>query len=144
MSIQPHRPVGPAMKNGFRLRCPKCGEGPLFSSYLKVNERCAACGEELWHHRADDAPPYMVITIVGHIIVPSVLAVEIAWHPSQWVHMAVWLPLTLILSLLLLPPVKGALIGYQWALRMHGFDPASEEHDPVPPSRRTPGLARPT
>lgn len=134
-----HRPVGPAMIHGFRMRCPACGKGALFSSYLKVNEHCPACGEELWHHRADDAPPYMVITIVGHIVVPLLLAVEMALHPALWIHLVIWLPLTLILSLVLLPPVKGALIGFQWAMRMHGFDPADTERDPLPPSRHGDG-----
>lgn len=136
MQLQPHRPIGPAMLNGMRMRCPACGKGALFCAYLKVNEHCPNCGEELWHHRADDAPPYMVITIVGHIVVPLLLAVEMALHPALWIHLSIWLPMTLILSLALLPPVKGALIAYQWAIRMHGFDPTDEEHDPVPPSRR--------
>ncbi len=136
METQPRRPIGPAMSNGFRMRCPACGKGALFSSYLKVNEHCPSCGEELWHHRADDAPPYMVITIVGHIVVPLLLAVEMAMHPALWIHLSIWLPLTLILSIMLLPPVKGALIGFQWAMRMHGFDPTDPERDPLPPSRR--------
>jgi len=136
MKTLPARAVGPAFVNGFRMRCPACGQGALYASYLKVNEHCPACGEEMWHHRADDAPPYMVITIVGHIIVPLLLAVEMALHPALWLHLIVWLPLTLILSLVLLPPVKGALIGYQWALRMHGFDPADPEREDLPPSRR--------
>lgn len=143
-SSAPTRDVGRAMKSGLRLRCPHCGEGPLFASYLKVNEACPACGEELWHHRADDAPPYMVITLVGHIIVPALLAVEMAWHPAMWIHWSLWLPLSLLLSIVLLPPMKGTLVGYQWALRMHGFDATSEEHDPVPPSQRDLALARPS
>lgn len=140
---QQPRSVGTAMKRGFLMRCPACGEGAMFSSFLKVNERCPSCAEELWHHRADDMPPYLVITIVGHIVVPLLLAVEVAWHPAEWIHMAVWLPLTLVLSIALLPPVKGALIAYQWALRMHGFDRNSDEYDPVPPTKRTDAVARP-
>ncbi|WP_029355153.1 DUF983 domain-containing protein [Bosea sp. 117] len=132
----PTRPMGTAMKRGLACRCPACGEGRLYRAFLKVNDRCPACGEELWHHRADDAPPYMVITIVGHIVVPLLLAVEMALHPALWIHMALWLPLTVILAVVLLPPVKGALVAYQWALRMHGFDPTSEEHDPLPPTER--------
>jgi uncharacterized protein (DUF983 family) len=133
----PPRSVGTGIANGLRMRCPACGEGKLFASYLKVNEHCPSCGEELWHHRADDAPPYMVITIVGHIVVPLLLAVEMAVHPDLWIHLIIWLPMTLVLSLVLLPPVKGALIGYQWAIRMHGFDRDDSEYDPVPPSQRS-------
>ncbi|PZQ15034.1 MAG: hypothetical protein DI565_11430 [Ancylobacter novellus] len=117
----PERLVSRAMGRGLRLRCPNCGEGRMFSSYLKVEDACGACGEELHHQRADDAPPYVVISIVAHIVVAALLSVEVAYHPPVWVHMSIWLPLTVILSLVLLPPVKGSLVGLQWALRMHGF-----------------------
>ena len=112
----------PALVRGAACRCPACGLGALFSSYLKVADRCANCGEELHHHRADDAPPYFTIFIVAHIVVPLVLIVERLWQPSLFVHMAMWIPATLGLTLLLLPAVKGAIVALQWALRMHGFE----------------------
>lgn len=118
------RDIVQAMRRGFRGRCPACGEGRLFRSFLKVNETCAECGEELHHHRADDFPAYLVIVIVGHIVVPLVLAVETHLAPSYWVHLALWLPLTLGLSLSLLQPVKGVVVAVQWFLGMHGFEPA--------------------
>jgi uncharacterized protein (DUF983 family) len=116
------RSVWPAMLKGAQLRCPACGKGAMFGRFLKVNPACPQCGLALHHHRADDAPPYVVMFIVGHIVVSLLLAVEVAFSPSLWVHIALWIPVTLALSLLLLPPVKGALIGLQWALRMHGFN----------------------
>jgi uncharacterized protein (DUF983 family) len=115
------RELWPALLNGMRMRCPACGEGRLFGKFLKVAERCPACGEELHHHRADDMPPYVVISIVGHIVVPLALAVETAYRPEYVVHLLLWIPLIIGLSLILLQPVKGAIIGLQWALRMHGF-----------------------
>jgi uncharacterized protein (DUF983 family) len=121
------RPVLRSLVRGARLKCPACGRGAIIWRYLKVADRCPRCGEELHHHRADDAPPYFTIVIVGHVVVSLVLAVEIAYHPPLWVHAALWLPLTVALALLLLPPVKGALVGLQWALRMHGFDPDFKE-----------------
>ncbi|WP_237154517.1 DUF983 domain-containing protein [Oryzibacter oryziterrae] len=130
----PARRVWPAMKRGLACRCPACGEGRLFNAYLKVTPVCSACGEDLSHQRADDAPPYFTILIVGHIIVPLVLFVEMNWHPDVTLQMLVWLPLTAILALLILPPVKGAVVGYQWANYMHGFNPLaheSEERDPA-------------
>src|SRR5207237_9645171 len=84
--------------------------------------RCAHFGEALHDHRADDAPPYFTIFIVAHIVVPLVLIVERLWQPSLFVHMAMWIPATLGLTLLLLPAVKGAIVALQWALRMHGFE----------------------
>lgn len=109
------------MRRGARLRCPACGQGALFHKYLKVSDHCPSCGEELHHQQADDAPPYMTILIVGHIVVPLVLYVERGWQPPEWLHLVLWLPLTLALVLAILPVAKGALIALQWALRMHGF-----------------------
>jgi uncharacterized protein (DUF983 family) len=131
----PARDVWSAMLRGWRGRCPNCGEGRMFRAYLKVADHCPVCGEALHHHRADDAPSYFVILIVGHIIVPIALAVETAYAPPYWLHMALWLPSTLGLSLYLLQPVKGALVGLQWALRMHGFNPAQPDGDELKPTR---------
>ena len=121
------RPIFASMLRGAAHKCPACGVGAMFRRYLKVADACPHCGEELHHHRADDAPAYFTIVIVGHIVVGLVLAVEMAYRPALWAHAALWLPLTVILTLVLLPMVKGALVGLQWALRMHGFDPNSTE-----------------
>ena len=125
-SDRPRRDVWRALMRGFGLRCPRCGRGALFKSYLKVSDTCPGCGEELHHHRADDAPPYFTILIVGHVVVGGVLFLERAVAPPGWVQAALWLPLTLILTLLLLWRVKGALSGLQWALYMHGFEAAAD------------------
>jgi uncharacterized protein (DUF983 family) len=116
------RDLKQALWRGFRCRCPNCGEGKLFRAYLKTHDNCAVCAQDFRHHRADDLPAYLVIVVVGHIIVPLVLAVEQNFQPSYLLHLAVWLPLTLGMSLALLQPIKGAIVGLQWALRMHGFD----------------------
>jgi uncharacterized protein (DUF983 family) len=125
--IEPKRSVKEAMLRGARQRCPACGEGALFRAYLKVADACPVCGEELHHHRADDAPPYFTMVIVGHVAIAGVLLLEKAYAPPSWVHLTLWLPLTVILSLWLLPPIKGALVGLQWALRMHGFGGVTDE-----------------
>ena len=93
----------------------------MFGKFLKVADACDHCGEELHHQRADDAPPYFTMFIVGHVVVGGLLVVEKKFHPETWVQLAIWLPLTVGLSLWLLPRIKGALIGLQWAWRMHGF-----------------------
>ncbi len=117
------------MKHGLRERCPSCGQGALFSRYLKVVDTCSACGEALHHHRADDAPPYVVILVLGHIIIPIVTGLEIAFTPPMWVHLVTAIPLTVGLALWLLPKAKGLIIGIQWANRMHGFGgEAAEGH----------------
>ena len=124
--LQAPRDAQLSMWRGWRGRCPQCGQGRLFGGYLAVNEACPQCGLRLDGHRADDAPPYFTIMLVGHIIVPLMLLLEQKVQPPEWLHMVLWLPLTLILSLWLLPKFKGALIGLQFARRMHGF--GSEPH----------------
>jgi uncharacterized protein (DUF983 family) len=121
-----HRDGFSALRRGFRGRCPNCGEGRLFRAFLKVADSCPHCREELHHQRADDAPAYFVILIVGHLVVPLALAVETHVTPPYWVHAALWLPLTLALAIGLLQPIKGAIVGWQWAHRMHGFDPRAD------------------
>lgn len=116
------RPGGRALLNGLRGLCPACGKGRIFHAFLKVSDHCPGCHEELHHHQADDAPAYFDIAIVGHVVVPLALAVETAYAPAYWIHATIWLPLTLFLSLGLLQPIKGAIVAWQWANRMHGFD----------------------
>lgn len=111
----------PAVRRGFRGSCPGCGQGRLFGRFLKVAEACPACGLELHHHRADDLPPYLVIFLVGHAMGWGILIAETRFEAPLWVHLSVWPLLTLVLSLLLLQPVKGAVVGLQYALGMHGF-----------------------
>lgn len=111
-----------ALARGLLGRCPNCGKGRMLHRYLKVHPTCSACGEELHHHRADDFPAYLVVAIVGHIVMPLLLWTEIHFAPDYWVHMAIWLPLTLGLALGLLPLVKGAIIALQWHIGMHGFE----------------------
>ncbi|ACK52726.1 protein of unknown function DUF983 [Methylocella silvestris BL2] len=119
------RPIWRSIRRGFMGRCPACGEGRIFGRFLKVNPACPNCGEELHHHRADDAPPYATIFVVGHIIGTLMLACEEFWPDAPiWLHAMVWPTLTLMLSLWFLPRIKGALVAYQWALRMHGFETA--------------------
>lgn len=122
----PARDIWLALRRGAQCRCPACGQGALFDGYLKVVDQCAECGEELHHHRADDLPPYITITIVGHIIITLVLAVEMFADYSTLSQMILWPLLTLTLALVLMRPVKGAVVGYQWALRMHGFGDGEE------------------
>jgi uncharacterized protein (DUF983 family) len=126
------RNVWSSLKRGFRGRCPRCGKGKLFRAFLKVDNCCSACGLDFTPHRADDLPAYLVIAIVGHIVVPAALLIETDYSPPVWLQLAIYLPLTALLSLGLLQPVKGAVVGLQWALRMHGFDDKASEI--IPPA----------
>ncbi len=111
-------PLLTAIGRGLTGRCPACGEGHAFAGYLKVATACAVCGAPLGRARADDAPPYFTILIVGHIVVPLMLLMERVGHPPDWEVGAIFLPLTAILCLALLRPVKGAVLGAMVSLGM--------------------------
>jgi uncharacterized protein (DUF983 family) len=110
-----------AMQRGFLGGCPACGQGRLFRRFLKVADACPACGAEMHHHRADDFPAYATILVVGHIVVGLMILVVLDSTWPDWLHMMIWPPLALLLVVVLIQPIKGAIVGLQWALRMHGF-----------------------
>ena len=122
----PHRDRWLAIKRGFAGACPHCGQGRIFGKYLKVLPECSQCGEDLSHHRADDLPAYIVLFLVGHIVVGTLMGTDPEGVWPIWIHMILWPLMTLFLSLALLQPVKGAVVGLQWALRMHGFGGEAE------------------
>lgn len=116
----PRTRLFPAILNGLARRCPSCGTGASFKGYLKVVDGCRHCHEPLGHIRADDFPPYLTIAIVGHIVVPLLLVSERLLHPPTWVQLSVALPLTVALTLGLLPRVKGGILALMWHLRLRG------------------------
>ena len=105
-----------AIGRGFANRCPGCGGAHLFQGYLRVTPVCSHCGAPLGLARADDAPPYFTILLVGHIVVPTMFMVDRLYAPSVWLLAAIFLPLTLALSLLLLRPIKGGTVGLMLTL----------------------------
>lgn len=110
-----------AAARGLRGKCPQCGRGALFYRYAKTAETCPVCGLDLSGHRADDAPPYLTILVVGHLAIPLALAAKQLFDPPLWAQFAFWTPAILLATFWFLPRAKGALIGVQWANRMHGF-----------------------
>lgn len=124
------RSVWNAMGRGMRHRCPQCGEGRMYRSYVKTQDACQTCGLDLTGHRADDAPPYFTIIVIGHLMIPLALAMKQVFDPPIGLQFAIWLPLMIASIWWLLPASKGALIGLQWANRMHGFaSPIDESVD---------------
>ncbi|UWR47030.1 DUF983 domain-containing protein [Phaeobacter inhibens] len=110
-----------ALRRGFRTKCPNCGEGDVLFSYLKVKDRCEVCQLDLRYARADDGPAYLTILLVGHLAGVALHVMWGIWQPSPIVTASVVSIGVIALSLWLLPRIKGALIGYQWAKRLHGF-----------------------
>ena len=115
------RELWPALRRGFRRKCPNCGSGPMMESYLKVRDTCTVCREDLSHHRADDGPAYLTILLVGHLLAPGLHIAFVVWRPEPLTLFTIFAVGCTALSLYLLPRLKGAMIGFQWAKRMGGF-----------------------
>jgi uncharacterized protein (DUF983 family) len=107
-----------AMSRGLRGRCPSCGKGRVFDGFLRVVTHCSNCQAPLGLARADDAPPYFTILIVGHIVIPAMLIMQRMSDPPTWLLSVIFIPLTLILAVGLLRPVKGATVGLMLAFNM--------------------------
>ena len=122
------RSVRKAMWRGLKKRCPQCGTGHLFAGYTKVNDNCPDCGLDLSGHQADDAPPYFTMLISGHLVIPLALEMKRHFHPPLGLQFLLWGAVLALMIWWLLPITKGALIGIQWANRMHGFsdDPGED------------------
>lgn len=118
------RDVRGSMIRGWRRTCPNCGRGPLMKSYLAVRDSCPVCDEELSHHRADDGPAYLTILIVGHLMAPAIIWAYSTFRPEPMVLASTFTVGCVALSLYLLPRLKGAIVGLQWAKRLHGFGAA--------------------
>jgi uncharacterized protein (DUF983 family) len=117
----PERPVKPALIRGWKRTCPNCGSGPLMNGYLKVNDSCPVCAQELHHQRADDGPAYVTILVTAHILGPLMLIAFELWRPNPIVLTVSFSIIFIAMALYLLPRLKGAFVALQWAKRMHGF-----------------------
>ena len=118
------RPVRPALFRGWRRKCPRCGQGRLLKGYLKVADTCPVCKLNYSHHRADDGPVYLTILLVGHLMAPLLHFTFVQWRPDPLVLFTIFAVGCVALSLYLLPRLKGAIVGFQWARGMGGFAPA--------------------
>jgi len=107
---------------GIKGRCPQCGEGKLFSRYLKQVECCTACGEAFGHIRADDGPAWLTILLVGHILSVILLGFVAGNDWPVAVSMVVWPAFALVLALLILPRAKGAFIAAIWRMNCSGAE----------------------
>ena len=111
---QAHYPPVDAVSVGLRGRCPRCGEGALFNGLLSVKPECGVCGLDNGFADAGDGPAVFVILIIGFIVVGLALWLEVNYSPALWVHLIMWIPLSTILSLVLLRALKGLMIALQY------------------------------
>ncbi|WP_075996239.1 DUF983 domain-containing protein [Salaquimonas pukyongi] len=117
----PERSLLQAARRGFAKTCPACGKGALFNGFLKVRPNCERCGEELHHHRADDLPAYLNILVVGHVVLGAMMVLMTWEFFGMWTTMFITMAVSVIAAGVLMQPLKGMVVGTQWALRMHGF-----------------------
>jgi uncharacterized protein (DUF983 family) len=119
-----HLPVriSPAIARAAALKCPACGRGKFFRSYLHQVENCSSCGEHFGKIHADDGPAWLTIIIVGHLVVPSALYAETVFRWPLLVSIAVWPLMALALTLAVLPRAKAVFIAAIWAMKAPGFE----------------------
>lgn len=115
-------PLKRSVFRGLQGHCPSCGKGPLFWKYLKVNGRCEVCGHDLARYPADDGPAYLTILLVGHLIVAPLLFFPIVWRSPPIYSLPIILIPLAVLTLLILPRVKGGWIGMMYALGVKDAD----------------------
>lgn len=106
-------PVDP-ISAGLRGRCPRCGEGRLFSGFLNVGKSCQTCRLDYSFADAGDGPAVFVILLIGFVVVGLALWMEVSYAPPIWLHFILWIPLTVVLSLVALRLIKGVLIALQY------------------------------
>ena len=109
-----HFPPISLTRAALACRCPRCGEGALFTGLLTVRPSCPACGLDLSAQDAGDGPAVFVIFFLGLIVVGLAAIVEIKLSPPIWVHMALWTPLIIGGAILMLRPLKAGLIALQF------------------------------
>ena len=117
-----HHPLLRSIGRGLGQHCPNCGKGRLYGRYLKVQPRCDVCEHELAQYRADDGPAYLTILLIGHLVVAPLLFVPVVWETNPLISLPILLSGLLLLTLLVLPRVKGGWIGLMYALQIRDRD----------------------
>lgn len=109
-------------QTGLFCQCPACGSGPLFQGFLHVRTRCSVCHANLSGQDSGDGPVPFVIFLVGALVVGLALVTEVRYEPAVWLHLSLWLPLTVLLVLILMRPAKALIIAFQYQNRPQDFD----------------------
>ena len=109
-----HYPRLSPVATGLNARCPRCGEGRLFAGFLTVRPTCESCGLDLGFADAGDGPAVLITLVAGFVVVGAALWAEVTYEPPVWVHLSIFLPLTLVVCLGMLRPLKGVMIAQQF------------------------------
>lgn len=98
----------------LRSKCPRCGNGILFSGFLNIQPGCDKCQLDYSFADSGDGPAFLIIILVGFITVGGALATDVMFALPYWLHLVIWLPLILVLSIGLLRPLKALMIALQF------------------------------
>lgn len=115
MTNDRHYPPLSPYSTGLACRCPRCGEGKLFKGFITIADKCEVCGQDFKFADSGDGPAIFVMLIAGFVIVGAALWLEISYEPPFWVYFVVFLPLTLVVCLGMLRPLKSVLVALQYA-----------------------------
>ena len=99
---------------GVRMRCPQCGEGPVFAGYLRFADHCRACGANFRAADSGDGPAVFVVLIAGAIVTPLLFILQFVFDLPGWLSLATTMVAAVALCLALLPPFKATLFALQW------------------------------
>ncbi len=114
MTLNNEKPLPSTVRTGVLGRCPRCGEGKLFSGYLSLEKGCTECGLDYDFADSADGPAVFIMLIAGLIVGGGAMVTEVLYQPPYWLHAVIWLPLAIILPLLMLRPLKGWWVNNQF------------------------------
>lgn len=112
-----------ALGDGWHSRCPRCGIGSLYAGFATSVDECAHCGLEIKRNDSGDGPAFFMICILGVVVLPLIMLIEVNVGPPLVVHALLGLGLSLGLALALIRPIKAAMIALQYANRPDDFEP---------------------
>ena len=114
MSFDHDYPPVSAYTTGLSGRCPRCDAAPMFKGFLDLNEKCPHCGLDYKFADAGDGPAVFVTLFGGFILLGMAMWVQMKFEPPVWLLMLIFTPITLIVCLGMLRPLKGLLIALQY------------------------------
>jgi uncharacterized protein (DUF983 family) len=94
-------------------RCPNCGKGRLFQTFINFAPRCEACGVSFGKADVGDGAAVFVMFIVGALVVPAAFILQ-KLGVGNLANLAITCVATIVLSLGLLRPIKALLFALQF------------------------------
>jgi len=109
--------INPKWKAAFLARCPACGKPGAFQNIIKIADHCKSCGVELKNYETADGPAFFAISIIGTLVGFAAGIIEVIYSPPLWVHLALWIPITFVGSIIVIRITKTLMIAHQMDLK---------------------------